>query len=67
MTWKIFLLALGIVFVIEGLPYLAFPDKMKALVEQLPSIPDRVLRLLGLAALIAGFAIIVYAKGLLVP
>jgi len=42
------------VFVIEGLPYFAFPDKVKAYLLKLQEMPDSTLRLLGLSAIIVG-------------
>jgi hypothetical protein len=42
------------VFVIEGLPYFAFPDKVKAYLLKLQEMPDSTLRLLGLSAVIVG-------------
>jgi hypothetical protein len=42
------------VFVIEGLPYFAFPDKVKAYLLKLQEMPDATLRLLGLSAIIVG-------------
>jgi uncharacterized protein YjeT (DUF2065 family) len=51
---KYFLCVLGMVFVIEGLPYFAFPDKVKAYLLKLQEMPDSTLRLLGLSAIIVG-------------
>jgi len=51
---KYFLCVLGMVFVIEGLPYFAFPDKVKAYLLKLQEMPDATLRLLGLSAIIVG-------------
>jgi len=51
---KYFLCVLGMVFVIEGLPYFAFPDKVKAYLLKLQEMPDSTLRLLGLSAVIVG-------------
>ncbi|MEN6317364.1 MAG: DUF2065 domain-containing protein [Syntrophaceae bacterium] len=51
---KYFLCVLGMVFVIEGLPYFAFPEKVKAYLLKLQEMPDSTLRLLGLSAIIVG-------------
>ena len=51
---KYFLCVLGMVFVIEGLPYFAFPDKVKAYLLKLQEMPDSTLRILGLSAVIVG-------------
>ncbi len=55
---KYFLCVLGMVFVIEGLPYFAFPDKIKAYLLKLVEVPDSKLRLLGLAAMLGGLALV---------
>ena len=49
-----FLCVLGMVFIIEGLPYFAFPDKIKLYLVKVTEIPDATLRMLGLAAMAAG-------------
>ena len=51
---KYFLCVLGMVFVIEGLPYFAFPEKVKAYLLKILEMPDSTLRLLGLSAVIVG-------------
>ena len=51
---KDFLCVLGMVFVIEGLPYFAFPEKVKAYLLKILEMPDSTLRLLGLSAVIVG-------------
>jgi len=51
---KYFLCVLGMVFVIEGLPYFAFPGKVKAYLLKLQEMPESTLRLLGLSAIIVG-------------
>jgi hypothetical protein len=50
------------VFVIEGLPYFAFPDKIKAYLLKLVDVPDSKLRLLGLAAMIGGLALVWFGR-----
>jgi len=59
---KYFLCVLGMVFVIEGLPYFAFPDKIKAYLLKLVDVPDSKLRLLGLAAMIGGLALVWFGR-----
>lgn len=53
-----FLCVLGMVFIIEGLPYFAFPDKIKIYLVKVTEIPDATLRLLGLAAMTAGLLLV---------
>ena len=53
-----FLCVLGMVFIIEGLPYFAFPDKIKLYLVKVTEIPDATLRMLGLAAMAAGLLLV---------
>ena len=55
---KYFLSVLGMVLIIEGIPYFSAPDKMKQLMLKLPLIPSNYLRLFGLTALIMGLLLI---------
>ena len=52
------LCVLGMVFIIEGLPYFAFPDKIKLYLVKVTEIPDATLRMLGLAAMAAGLLLV---------
>jgi len=42
-----FFTVLGMVLVIEGLPYFTFPDKMKSVMEKIPQLPSYWLRIFG--------------------
>ncbi len=55
--------ALGLVFVIEGLAYAAFPGAMRAVAAQAQSVPDQLLRITGLAALAFGVFVVWLARG----
>jgi uncharacterized protein YjeT (DUF2065 family) len=57
---KFFLCVLGMVFVVEGLPYFAFPDKVKAYLSKIQEMPASTLRLLGLSAIIAGMTLVYF-------
>ena len=48
---------LGLVLVVEGLPYFAFPAKMKKWLLRLQDIPDSYLRVMGLTAMSLGLLI----------
>lgn len=50
----LFLSVLGLVLVIEGLPYFAFPKKVKEWALILQEIPDGQLRIMGFIAMMAG-------------
>ncbi|UCF72165.1 MAG: DUF2065 domain-containing protein [Deltaproteobacteria bacterium] len=45
---------LGLVFIVEGLPYLAFPKKMKKWLRQIQKVPDDQLRIVGFLAMCFG-------------
>jgi len=51
---KLLFCLLGLVFIVEGLPYLAFPDKMKKWSGQIQQVPDNQLRIIGFVAMCFG-------------
>ena len=50
--------ALGLVLVIEGVFYAAFPGQVRRMMELARALPDAQLRAGGLGALLAGLAIV---------
>ena len=57
-----FLCVLGMVFVVEGLPYLAFPDKLKIYLRKLIDMPDATLRIMGCAAVCVGLILLAIGR-----
>ena len=55
---KILILLIGLVLVVEGLPYVAAPEAMQRWLRQLTQIPPSQLRIIGLLAMGSGFAIL---------
>ena len=53
-----FLCVLGMVMVVEGLPYFAFPDKMKTWVKQILEMPESSLRKLGFVLMFTGIFLV---------
>jgi len=53
---------LGLVLIIEGLPYFAFPEKFKKMMQRLPEIPDNALRLLGFISMGLGLLCIYISR-----
>jgi uncharacterized protein len=49
-----FLTALGLVLVLEGMPYFLAPDRMREWVIQVAKLPDGVLRKTGLVLMLLG-------------
>jgi uncharacterized protein YjeT (DUF2065 family) len=60
-----FLTVLGMVLIVEGLPYFTIPEKMKVLMEKVPQIPTHWLRIFGIVAISTGLLIIYLSKYLL--
>ncbi|NDY42512.1 DUF2065 domain-containing protein [Dissulfurirhabdus thermomarina] len=54
---KLLVCLLGLVLVVEGLPYFAFPEKMQGWLRQLSEIPPGHLRWIGLASTLFGLAL----------
>jgi uncharacterized protein YjeT (DUF2065 family) len=51
---KLLFCLLGLVLIVEGLPYLAFPDRMKNWLRQIQRVPDNQLRIIGFLAMCFG-------------
>ena len=60
-----FLSVLGLVLIIEGIPYFAFPEKMKSLLAKIPQIPTEGLRVFGITAVIIGLVLIFISRKML--
>lgn len=57
------IVGIGLVFVIEGLLYAAFPNAMRKMVEDITKLPDSNLRTIGLFALVIGVVIVWAVRG----
>jgi uncharacterized protein YjeT (DUF2065 family) len=57
-----FLCVLGMVMIVEGIPYFAFPDKMKVWVRKVIEIPDLQLRRTGLILMGLGLFLVFLGK-----
>lgn len=55
---ELFLAALGLAMVLEGIPYFAFPGHVKELAKRLPALPSTAIRLFGLSIIAAGMIIV---------
>jgi hypothetical protein len=58
------LLAIGLVLIVEGLVYALAPSLIEDLLDMLRALPLETRRLMGLAALAAGVALVWLAKSL---
>jgi uncharacterized protein YjeT (DUF2065 family) len=53
-----FLCVLGMVLIVEGLPYFAFPARMKEWLVRIAATPDGHLRRIGLALMAVGLGLV---------
>jgi len=56
---------LGVLLVVEGIPYFAFPAKVREWALALQEIPDRSLRLMGLICMAVGLLVLFLVRGYL--
>ncbi|MFH1992160.1 MAG: DUF2065 domain-containing protein [Pseudomonadota bacterium] len=59
---QFFLCVLGMVMVVEGLPYFAFPDKMKMLIQKVLEMPDSTIRKFGFVLMLIGVMLVYMGK-----
>jgi uncharacterized protein len=58
-----FIVALGLVFVIEGLMFSAFPATAKRAMESVQQTPDGMLRTVGIVSAVVGIVLIWAIRG----
>ena len=58
-----FLVAFGLVFVIEGLVFAAFPEAAKRAMTSVMETPELVLRLIGVGSALLGLALVWLVRG----
>ncbi|HXX07610.1 MAG TPA: DUF2065 domain-containing protein [Pseudolabrys sp.] len=58
-----FLAALGLVFVIEGLVFAAFPEAAKRAMSSVLETPDLTLRLIGIGSAVLGVLMVWLVRG----
>ena len=63
MDFSLFIKALGLAFIIEGIPYFLFAERMPAVLEKLLDKPVASLRKIGLSALLIGLLLIYFGQG----
>ena len=61
-TMEFFLCVLGMVLVVEGLPYFGFPEKMREMMQFLQEQNDTSLRTMGGVLMVLGLVILFIAR-----
>jgi uncharacterized protein len=59
---EFFLCVVGMVMVIEGLPYFGFPEKMKAYMQLVVEQDDTMLRIIGAGLMVMGLVLLFLAR-----
>lgn len=59
---EFFLCVIGMVMVVEGIPYFGFPEKMKALMKFVLEQDDSTLRAMGGLLILMGLLILIVAR-----
>ncbi len=54
---KLLVTLVGLVLILEGLPYVAFPEAMQDWLRQLTTFPPKILRRFGLVAMLIGLGL----------
>lgn len=62
LDWSLFFVALGLAFLLEGLPYFLLADRMPGILLSLAAKPPRSLRVLGLTAMIMGVLLVALGR-----
>ena len=57
-NWRLFVSALGLAFILEGVPYFLFAERMPLVLRMLSERPPRALRLIGGFAILAGLSLL---------
>jgi hypothetical protein len=56
--WKLLAMAVGLVLVVEGLPYFLFAEKMPKVLRALSVMPPTRLRFIGMTSMAFGLALV---------
>ena len=60
--WEMLGIALGLVLILEGLPYFLHPEGMQAFLRQMQGAEPRTLRILGFLAMLSGVTLLVIVR-----
>ncbi|MGD9733669.1 MAG: DUF2065 domain-containing protein [Desulfamplus sp.] len=62
---KFFLCVIGMVMIVEGLPYFAFPEKMKDIILTVTQLPENSLRRFGAVLMLLGLGVVYFGNKIL--
>ncbi len=57
-----FICVLGMVMIVEGLPYFAMPGRMKVWIQKVVELPDSTIRVTGFLLMMAGLVLVYFAR-----
>ena len=60
----LFLSALGLMMIFEGIPYFCAPSQVKVFAQKIGEIPDQVLRVIGFASMLVGLTVVYFGRSL---
>ena len=60
----LFISALGLMMVFEGIPYFCAPSHVKSFAQKVGKIPDQVLRVIGFGLMLIGLAVAYFGRTL---
>ena len=58
-----FLVAIGLVFAIEGILFAAFPGSVRQAMTHITETPDGALRMIGIASAVLGVVLVWFVRG----
>jgi hypothetical protein len=61
---RYFLSVMGMVMIVEGLPYFAWPDKMKSWLKKMMDSPDGDLRKIGAVVMVVGLVLVYLGRNI---
>jgi uncharacterized protein YjeT (DUF2065 family) len=59
----LFLSAVGLMMVFEGIPYFCFPEQVKSFAIKVSEVPDGTLRVIGFCLMMAGLLVVYFGGG----
>lgn len=61
---SLFLSALGLMMIFEGIPYFCFPTQVKSFAQKIPEIQNATLRVIGFCLLALGLLVVYFGRSI---